>query len=63
MCEEEKNRFKEIKGETNIVEEKINNVRQYQRIVDYNMGKEKIKINEEKVLEDKLSKGLELVEK
>ena len=62
MCEEEKNRFKEIKGETNMVEEKINNVRQYQRIVDYNMGKEKIKLNEEKVLEDKLSKGLELVD-
>ena len=50
MCEEEKNRFKEIKGETNIVEEKINNVRQYQRIVDYNRGKEKIKLNEEKIL-------------
>ena len=62
MCEEEKNRFKEIKGETNIVEEKINNVRQYQRIVDYNMGKEKIKLSEEKILEDKLSKGLELVD-
>ena len=62
MCEEEKNRFKEIKGETNIVEENINNVRQYQRIVNYNMGKEKMKLTEEKILEDKLSKGLELVD-
>ena len=43
MCEDEKNRFMEIKKETNIIEERINNVKQYQRIVDYNLGKDKIK--------------------
>ena len=62
MCEEEKNRFKEIKKETNIIAERINNVKQYQRIIDYNLGKEKIKISEEKILEDKLGKGMELIE-
>ena len=62
MCEEEKNRFKEIKAETNVVEEKIHNVSQYQRIVNYNIGKGKIKEQEEKILEDKLNKGLEIVD-
>ena len=57
-----KNRFKEIKKETNIIAERINNVKQYQRIIDYNLGKEKIKISEEKILEDKLGKGMELIE-
>ena len=61
MCEEEKNHYKEIKAETNIIEEKILNVSQYQRLVNYNIGKEKIKIVEEKIIEDKLSKGLEIV--
>ena len=61
MCEEEKNHYKEIKAETNIIEEKIHNVSQYQRLVNYNIGKEKIKIVEEKIIEDKLSKGLEIV--
>ena len=61
MCEEEKNRLKEIKEETNIVEEKIHNLKNYQRIINHNIGKENIKIKEEKNLEDKLSKGLEIV--
>lgn len=62
MCEEEKNRFKEIKGETNIIEQRINNVSQYQKIVDYNIEKENIKLSEEKILDDKLGKGLEVVD-
>ena len=37
MCEEEKNHYKEIKAETNIIEEKILNVSQYQRLVNYNI--------------------------
>ena len=62
MCEEEKNRFKEIKGETNIIEQRINNVSQYQKIVDYNIEKENIKLSEEKILDDKVGKGLEVVD-
>ena len=62
MCEEEKNRFKEIKSETNTVEAKIHSVRQYQTIVDHNMGKENMKLTEEKILEDKIDKGIELVD-
>ena len=63
MCEDEKNRFMEIKKETNIIEERINNVRQYQRIVDYNLGKDKIKNEEEKELNTKLDQDIELVDK
>ena len=61
MCEEEKNRFKEIKSEINIIQERIHSIKHYQRIIDYNIAKEKIKIKEEKKLDDKLGKGLELV--
>ena len=61
MCEEEKNRFKEIKEETNIIEERIHNINNYQRIIDYNIDKGKMKLKEERNLEDKLSKGFEIV--
>ena len=63
MCEDEKNRFMEIKKETNIIEERINNVKQYQRIVDYNLGKNKIKNEEEKEINTKLDQDIELVDK
>ena len=63
MCEDEKNRFMEIKKETNIIEERINNVKQYQRIVDYNLGKDKIKNEEEKEINTKLDQDIELVDK
>ena len=62
MCEEENNRFKEIKQETNIIEERINNVAHYQKMIDNNINKEKIKNNEEKIIEDKLKKGKELLD-
>ena len=63
MCEDEKNRFMEIKKETNLIEERINNVKQYQRIIDYNLGKNKIKNEEEKEINIKLKQDIELVEK
>ena len=63
MCEDEKNRFMEIKKETNIIEERINNVNQYQRIVDYNLGKDKIKNEEEQEINMKLKQDIDLVEK
>ena len=63
MCEDEKNRFMEIKKETNMIEERINNVNQYQRIIDYNLGKDKIKNEEEKEINMKLNQDIELVDK
>ena len=63
MCEDEKNRFMEIKKETNIIEERINNVNQYQRIIDYNLGKDKIKNEEEQEINIKLKQDIDLVEK
>jgi hypothetical protein len=63
MCEDEKNRFMEIKKETNVIEERINNVNQYQRIINYNLGKNKIKNEGEKEINGKLKKDIELVEK
>ena len=62
MCEDEKNRFMEIKKETNIIEERINNVKQYQQIINYNLGKEKIKNEEEKKINIKLAQDIKLVE-
>ena len=63
MCEDEKNRFMEIKKETNVIGERINNVNQYQRIIDYNLGKDKIKNEEEKEINMKLKQDIDLVEK
>ena len=63
MCEDEKNRFMEIKKETNLIEERINNVNQYQRIIDYNLGKDKIKNEEEKEINMKLKQDIDLVDK
>ncbi len=63
MCEDEKNRFMEIKKETNMIEERINNVNQYQRIIDYNLGKDKIKNEEEKEINKKLNQNKEIVDK
>ena len=63
MCEDEKNRFMEIKKETNVIEERIHNVNQCQRIINYNLGKSKIKNEEEKEINGKLKKDIELVEK
>ena len=63
MCEDEKNRFMEIKKETNVIEERINNVNQYQRIIDYNLGKDKIKNEEEKEINMKLKQDIDLVDK
>ena len=63
MCEDEKSRFMEIKKETNLIEERINNVNQYQRIIDYNLGKDKVKNEEEKEINIKLKQNIELVEK
>jgi hypothetical protein len=63
MCEDEKNRFMEIKKETNVIEERIHNVNQYQRIINYNLGKNKIKNEGEKEINDKLKKDIDLVEK
>ena len=63
MCEDEKNRFMEIKKETNVIEERIHNVDQYQRIINYNLGKNKLKNEGEKELNGKLKKDIDLVEK
>ena len=63
MCEDEKNRFMEIKKETNVIEERIHNVNQYQRIIDYNLGKDKIKNEEEKEINMKLKQDIDLVDK
>ena len=63
MCEDEKNRFMEIKKETNVIEERIHNVNQCQRIINYNLGKSKIKNEEEKEINGKLKKDIDLVEK
>lgn len=63
MCEDEKNRFMEIKKETNVIEERINNVNQYQRIINYNLGKNKLKNEGEKEINGKLKKDIDLVEK
>ena len=63
MCEDEKNRFMEIKKETNVIEERIHNVDQYQRIINYNLGKNKIKNEGEKEINGKLRKDIDLVEK
>ena len=63
MCEDEKNRFMEIKKETNVIEERIHNVNQYQRIINYNLGKDKIKNEEEKEINTKLKQDIDLVEK
>ena len=63
MCEDEKNRFMEIKKETNVIEERINNVKQYQRLIDYNLGKDKIKNEEEKEINMKLKQDIDLVDK
>jgi hypothetical protein len=63
MCEDEKNRFMEIKKETNVIEERIHNVNQYQRIINYNLGKNKIKNEGEKEINGKLKKDIDLVEK
>ena len=62
MCEDEKNRFMEIKKETNVIEERIHNVDQYQRIINYNLGKNKIKNEGEKEINGKLKKDIDLVE-
>lgn len=63
MCEDEKNRFMEIKKETNVIEERIHNVNQYQRIINYNLGKNKLKNEGEKEINGKLKKDIDLVEK
>ena len=63
MCEDEKSRLMDIKKETNIIEERINNVKKYQRIIDYNLGKDKIKNEEEKEINKKLKQDIELVDK
>jgi hypothetical protein len=63
MCEDEKNRFMEIKKETNVIEERIHNINQYQRIIDYNLGKDKIKNEEEKEINMKLKQDIDLVDK
>ena len=63
MCEDEKNRFMEIKKETNVIEERIHNINQYQRIIDYNLGKNKIKNEGEKEINSKLKQDIDLVDK
>ena len=63
MCEDEKNRFMEIKKETNVIEERIHNVNQYQRIINYNLGMNKKKNEGEKEINGKLKKDIDLVEK
>ena len=63
MCENERNRFREIKNEINNVEEKINNVEKYQKIIDYNLGKDKIKNKGQKEINIKLRNDLALVDK
>ena len=63
MCEDEKNRFMEIKKETNVIEERIHNINQYQRIIDYNLGKDQIKNEEVKEINLKLKQDIDLVDK